>query len=259
LAESLQRDPCDEMGSGRTGVREGVLKKLTDSAGRVREIKLKMDFLKDHRELADSNRRTLDEHGVTMIDIMGSVGTGKTSLVEQLARHLKGRYRMLVLNGDLATTIDQDRVLQHGVEAIQINTGKECHLDAALVRSVLAHIDLDSFDLVLVENVGNLICPADFPLGSHKRVVVISATEGPYVVKKHPHVFAEMDFVVVNKMDLASIMGIDVPGMLQDLRLVNPHARVFPVSCREGTGITELIQELVEGTRHCTNLESRPE
>lgn len=233
--------------------------RLTDAEGRVRELELKIDFLRDHREIAENNRKLLDEHGVIMIDIMGSVGTGKTSLVEQLARHLKGRCRIMVLNGDLATTIDQDRILQHGVEAIQVNTGKECHLDAALVRGVLERLDLDNLDLLLVENVGNLICPADFPLGSHKRVVVISATEGPYVVVKHPHVFAEMDYVVINKMDLAAIMGVDVPRLVDDLRLVNPLARVFQVSCREGTGVAELIEELVEETGHCTNSGSLPE
>ncbi|MCL5958448.1 MAG: hydrogenase nickel incorporation protein HypB [Chloroflexi bacterium] len=221
------------------------MKKLTDAEGRIREIELKIDFLKDHQELAEANRKLLDEHGIIMIDIMGSVGTGKTSLVEQLARHLRESHRMVVLNGDLATTIDQDRVLQHGVQAIQVNTGKECHLDAPLVRSVLDQLDLDGLDLIIVENVGNLICPADFPLGSHRRLVVISATEGPYVAVKHPHVFAEMDYVVINKMDVAPLLGVDVAGLVRDLKSVNPRARIFEVSCKDGTGIPELIKSLI--------------
>ncbi len=221
------------------------MSKLIDAKGTAREIQLKVDFLRDHAKMAEANRELLDQHGVTMIDIMGSVGTGKTSLVEQLVRNLKGRRRVVVLNGDLATTIDRDRILAHGVEALQVNTGKECHLDAALVRTVLDGLDLDQLDLVLVENVGNLICPADFPLGSHKRLIVVSVTEGPYVAVKHPHVFAEMDYVVINKIDLASVMDVDVSRLVRDLTTVNPHAKVFQTSCKDGTGIAELIEGLV--------------
>ncbi len=227
------------------------MNKLTDARGRIREVDLRIDFLEGHRRLAEGNRQLLDEHGVVMIDIMGSVGTGKTSLVEQMVRRLRESHRLVVLNGDLATTIDQDRILQYGVDAIQINTGKECHLDAALVRAALEGLSLESLDLVLVENVGNLICPADFPLGSHKRLVVVSVTEGPYVALKHPHVFAEMDLVVINKVDLATALGIDIERLIGDLRSVNPRARVFQTSCKDGTGISELINELVGNT--CTN------
>lgn len=217
---------------------------LIDGKGKVQKIDLKMDFLESHRQLAESNRKLLNEHGATMIDIMGSVGAGKTSIVEQLVRNLKEKYRIVVLNGDLATTIDQDRVLRYGVEAIQVNTGKECHLDAALVRAVLDRLDLRSLDLVIVENVGNLICPADFPLGSHERVAVTSVTEGPYVAVKHPHVFAEMGTVVVNKIDLASVMDVDISRLIEDIRAVNPRAHIFQTSCKDGTGIPELIRHL---------------
>lgn len=221
------------------------MNELTDAQGRVQEIRLKMDFLQDHRKIAEGNRELLDKHGVTMIDIMGSVGTGKTSLVEQLVRNIKERRRVIVLNGDLATTIDQDRILRHGVEALQLNTGKECHLDAALVRAVLDRLDLDQLDLILVENVGNLICPADFPLGSHRRLIVVSVTEGPYVAVKHPHVFAEMDYIAINKVDLADIVGVDVSRLIADLKKVNPHARIYQTSCQDGTGINELVESLV--------------
>ena len=218
---------------------------LRDAKGKIQHIDLKIDFLEAHRQLAEANRKRLDEHGVTMIDIMGSVGAGKTSIVEQLVRNLKEKYRIVVLNGDLATTIDQDRILRYGVEAIQVNTGKDCHLDAALVGAVLERFDLENLDLVIVENVGNLICPADFPLGSHKRVVVTSVTEGPYVALKHPHVFSEMDYVVINKIDLATVMDVDVSRLVQDLKSVNPRAIVIQTSCKDGTGISDLIAQLV--------------
>ena len=226
------------------------MNRITDATGAVREVPIGVDVLEDLRKLAEANRRLLDDYRVTMVDVMGSVGTGKTALIEQLVQSLKETQRILVLNGDLATTIDQDRILQHGVRAIQVNTGKECHLDAALVRTILDGLDLTTIDLILVENVGNLICPADFPLGSHKRVVVTSVTEGPYVALKHPHVFAEMDYVIINKIDLASIMGVDISRLVQDLATVNPHARVFQTNSRDGTGIPELIRELVGVTKH---------
>jgi hydrogenase nickel incorporation protein HypB len=224
--------------------------RITDATGAVREVQIGVDVLEDFRKLAEANRKRLDDHGVTMIDVMGSVGTGKTAFIEQLVQSLKETQRIVVLNGDLATTIDQDRILQHGVRAVQVNTGKECHLDAALVRTILDDLDLATLDLILVENVGNLICPADFPLGSHKRVVVISVTEGPYVAVKHPHVFAEMDFVIINKIDLAPVMGVEVSKLVEDLATVNPHARIFQTNCRDGTGIQELIWELLGVVKH---------
>jgi hydrogenase nickel incorporation protein HypB len=224
--------------------------RITDATGAVREVQIGVDVLEDLRKLAEANRKRLDDHGVTMIDVMGSVGTGKTAFIEQLVQSLKETQRIVVLNGDLATTIDQDRILQHGVRAVQVNTGKECHLDAALVRTILDDLDLATLDLILVENVGNLICPADFPLGSHKRVVVISVTEGPYVAVKHPHVFAEMDFVIINKIDLAPVMGVEVSKLVEDLATVNPHARIFQTNCRDGTGIQELIWELLGVVKH---------
>lgn len=227
-----------------------MMTRVTDREGQVREIELGVDVMADIRELAEANRILLDQHNVRMIDVMGSVGTGKTALVEQIVRSLKGARRILVLNGDLATTIDQDRILQHGVSAVQVNTGKECHLDAAQVRSVLDGLNLDDLDVIIVENVGNLICPADFPLGSHKRVVVISVTEGPYVALKHPHVFAEIDYAIINKIDLASIMAVDVSRLAQDLTNVNPRIRIFQTSCRDGRGIQELVTELVGVTKH---------
>ena len=226
------------------------MNRITDAAGAVREVEIGVDVLEDLRKLAEANRKLLDDHGVTMVDVMGSVGTGKTALIEQLVQSLKETQRILVLNGDLTTTIDQDRILRHGVRAIQVNTGKECHLDAALVRTILDGLDLTTLDLIVVENVGNLICPADFPLGSHKRVVVTSVTEGPYVALKHPHVFAEMDYVIINKIDLASMMEVDISRLVQDLATVNPHARVFQTNSKDGTGIPELIRELIGFTKH---------
>lgn len=212
--------------------------------GEVFDIELEADLLKANERLAEENRRLLREHGVRAIDIMGSIGSGKTCLIEQLVQRLKKKYRIAVFNGDLTTTIDADRVKRHGVEVLQINTGRECHLDANLVRKALQRVDLGGLDLLFIENVGNLICPADFPLGSEERVVITSVTEGPYMVVKHPFIFMGADVAVINKVDLAEAMGVDTEKLGRDVKSINPNAKVVETNCRSGEGIEELINTL---------------
>ena len=212
--------------------------------GEIYDIELAEDLLKANEELAMENKRLLRRHGVKAIDVMGSIGTGKTSFIEQLVNRLKGKYRIAAIAGDLTTTIDADLIAEHGAEVIQINTGKECHLDANLVGKALKKIDLKKVDVLFIENVGNLICPAEFPLGSDKRVVVISLTEGPHMVVKHPFIFMESDVVVINKMDLVEALGVDVDKLERDVNQVNPKAKVVKASCRNGTGITDAIKAL---------------
>ena len=212
--------------------------------GEIYDIELAEDLLKANESLAEENKKLFSKHGVKVIDVMGSVGTGKTALVEQMVQKLKGKYRIAAIAGDLTTTIDADRIARHGVDVIQINTGKECHLDANLVRKALRKIDLNKIDLLIIENVGNLICPAEFHLGSDKRVVVISLTEGPNMVVKHPYTFMEADVVVINKMDLADALEADVDKLVRDARQVNPKAKIVKISCKNGTGIMEVIKAL---------------
>jgi hydrogenase nickel incorporation protein HypB len=130
------------------------------------------------------------------------------------------------------------------VQAVQINTGRECHLDANLVRKALAKVDLNAIDLIFIENVGNLICPADFPLGSDKRVVVVSVTEGPYMVVKHPFIFADTDVAVVNKIDLAGPMEVDAKKLGSDVRAINAKTSVVFTNCRTGQGVSEVASAL---------------
>ncbi len=212
----------------------------------VDKIKIEKDLLLDQQMLAAENRRILDRFNVKMIDIMGSVGTGKTSLIQQVVKQLKSNYRIVVINGDLDTTIDQERIGSCGVDAYQINTGKECHLDAVTVRGMLKQINLEQTDLILVENVGNLICPVDFPLGAHRRLMVISVTEGPYVARKHPAVFMEMEYVAINKTDLAAVMNVDVGELIRDIKGIRVNARVYPISCRQQGGLGDLATALLE-------------
>ena len=208
------------------------------------DIELEEDLLKANAKIAEENKSLLKRHKITAIDIMGSIGSGKTSLIEQIVKKLNKKYVIGVLNGDLTTTIDSDRVRKHGAKVIQINTGKECHLDANLVRKALKELDLNDVNLLLIENVGNLICPAEFPLGSSKRMVVISTTEGPYMVLKHPFIFIDASMVVINKIDLAEAMGVSVEKLEKDALSINPKAKIVKTDCRTGEGISDVIDAL---------------
>ncbi len=207
-------------------------------------MELSEDLLKANRSLAEENRRFLQKNGVRAIDIMGAIGSGKTSLIEKLVQQLKNRYKIAVFKGDLTTTIDAELIARHGVETVAINTGKECHLDANLVKKALMKLDLKNLDLLFIENVGNLICPAEFPLGSDKRVVVVSVTEGPYMVVKHPFIFMETNVVAINKVDLATAMDVDVKRLKKDVKTVNPKAIVVATNCRTGKGVEEVVKAL---------------
>ncbi len=212
--------------------------------GEVFDVELEESILKANQRLADENKELLRKHGTTAIDVMGSIGAGKTSLIEKLVKLLKHRYRIAVFKGDLTTTIDAEIIRRHGIEAIAINTGKECHLDANLVKRALLRLDLDTVDVLFIENVGNLICPAEFPLGSEKRVVVVSVTEGPYMVIKHPFIFMDAAVVVVNKVDLAEAMDVDLGKVKADVECVNPKAKVVFANCRTGEGVADVVEAL---------------
>ena len=212
--------------------------------GEIYDVELSEDLLKANKRLADENKRFLQKNGVRAIDVMGAIGSGKTSLIEKLVQQLKSRYKIAVFKGDLTTTIDAELIARHGVETVAINTGKECHLDANLVSKALQKLDLKNIDLLFIENVGNLICPAEFPLGSDKRVVVISVTEGPYMVIKHPFIFMEADVVAINKVDLAKAMGVHIKKLEKDVKTINPRATVVATNCRTGEGVEEVVKAL---------------
>ncbi len=212
--------------------------------GEIFDIELEKSVLEENQKLADENKKLLKRHGVTAIDVMGSIGAGKTSLIERLVSLIKRKHRIAVFKGDLTTTIDAEIIKRHGVEVVAINTGKECHLDANLVKKALRRLDLATIDLLFIENVGNLICPAEFPLGSEKRVVVISVTEGPYMVIKHPFIFMDAEVVAINKMDLAEAMKVDSDKLKADVKKVNPKTKVVFTNCRTGKGVDSIADAL---------------
>lgn len=217
---------------------------ITSSEGEIFDIELEIDILRENQRLASENQRILKSHNVTAIDVMGSVGSGKTSIIRSMIQRLKPKSRIAVIEGDVTTTIDSELIAAEGVPTVQVNTGKECHLDANLIQKALSRFELDHVDVLFIENVGNLICPAEFPLGSDKRLVVVSVTEGPYMVLKHPMMFHGADVVAINKVDLAVPMGVDPEKLKADIAGVNKAAIAVPTSCRNGTGIDEVIRGL---------------
>jgi len=208
------------------------------------EIDIRKDLFGANENAAALNAEIFKKHGIVAIDIMGSVGTGKTQLIESLCEHLRDKYRILMFAGDLATTIDADRVASHGVDTVQINTGTACHLDARMIRVALQKVELADYQVIFIENVGNLICPAGYSLGVDKKVVVVSVTEGPYMVRKHPLTIKHADMVIINKIDLAHALEFDIDALEADIREVDADMPVLRVSAKTGEGIDKLIEAL---------------
>lgn len=208
------------------------------------EIDLTENLLKTNDQLARENRSLFDRRHIFAVDILGSIGSGKTTVIQRLVGMLKNQYRIASIAGDLTTTIDADRIRTAGAEVIQINTGGECHLDANIVKNALAKMNLDGLDVLLIENVGNLICPAEFPVGAHQRIVVVSTTEGPYMVVKHPYILMDASMLVVNKVDLADAMQVDIDQLKRDALTIKPGLKVVFTNARTGEGVENLINGL---------------
>jgi len=208
------------------------------------DIELEKDLLAKNKGLAKENRRRFDRSNILAVDIMGSIGSGKTSLIKAILKKLGMGKKAAVIAGDLTTTIDAERIEAEGARVIQVNTGKECHLDAHLIRRAIERMKLDGVKVLFIENVGNLICPGEFPLGAHKRLVVTSVTEGPYTVIKHPYIFREADVIVLNKMDMAKPMKVNISKLERDARQVNPRASFIKTNALSGRGIPKIIEAL---------------
>lgn len=220
------------------------MKVIEFQEGESFDIELEEDLLRRNEEIAHANRQLLEKHGVLAIDVMGSIGSGKTTMIERLTSHLGESVVVGVVAGDLTTTIDAQRIEEGGAKVVEVNTGKECHLDANLVGKALEILPVEKLDLLFIENVGNLICPAEFPLGAQKRLVVISVTEGPYMVVKHPYIFRGADVVAINKVELAAPMKVDPERLKADVLAVNPDAKVVKTSLVADQGTAEVIEAL---------------
>jgi len=203
-------------------------------------------ILSANDRLAAENRARLDAAGVFSLNLMASPGAGKTSLVEHTVQRLQGKLRLTVVEGDIATSLDADRAAAAGATAIQINTGGDCHLDAVMLQAALAQLDLAQCDLLIVENVGNLICPSSFQLGTHRSVLVASTPEGDDKPYKYPGMYQGVDALVINKIDLLPYVTFDMDAFRRGVEILNPGVITFPLSCRTGEGLDAWIAWIVK-------------
>ena len=203
-------------------------------------------ILSANDQLAAQNRQLLDQHGICVLNVMASPGSGKTSLILRTIDALRGRLRVGVIEGDIASSVDADRVATKSVPVVQINTGGQCHLDAPMTWRALAQLPLDELDLIIIENVGNLICPVDFKLGEDLNVLIASAPEGDDKPYKYPGIFVAVDAVVINKVDLLPYVHFDVAAFRKLVTGMNPDVAIFEVSCETGQGIQDWVEWVVQ-------------
>ena len=198
------------------------------------------NILSANDQVAAENRSIIDRAGIYSLNIMASPGAGKTSLIEQTVHRLSGQLRIAVIDGDIATSLDADRAAAAGAAAaVQINTGSECHLDAIMLNQALKKLDLGQVDLLIVENVGNLVCPASFQLGTHQSVLIASIPEGDDKPYKYPGMYRGVDVLVVNKLDLLPYVTFNMEFFLRGIELLNPGVKTFQVSCRTDQGLED--------------------
>jgi hydrogenase nickel incorporation protein HypB len=205
----------------------------------MHEIHIGEDLRDRNIEIAEENRKLLRGKGIVTFNLMSAPGAGKTSLLVATIQRLKGKYRIAVIEGDLQTSRDAERVAELGIEVFQIETGGVCHLDASMVHSALHALDLESIEILFIENVGNLVCPAEFDLGEDARVMLLSVTEGDDKPKKYPLMFTESKLLLLNKVDLLPHVEFDLDRARNEALDINPKLEIAEISCRTGSGIDE--------------------
>ena len=210
------------------------------------DVRIEKDIYDVNNTLADNNAKLLKDHGVRAFDLLGAIGSGKTALIERLVPLLKKKgLRAGAIAGDVFGDDDFKRIVALGIPAFNVNTGKECHLDAHLVEHAIDHLPLNDIDILFIENVGNMVCPTDFRLGAEKRIVMVSTTEGDDVVNKHPMMFRDCTIGVINKVDLAPLVGANIGRMESDIHRYNPRMPVFLTNLKTGDGIAALLDTIL--------------
>jgi hydrogenase nickel incorporation protein HypB len=197
-----------------------------------------------NERIAAENRKLFDEKKIYVINLMSSPGAGKTSLVEKTILALKDCYRIAVIEGDIQDTYDADRVAALGIPAVQINTGGACHIDGNMIREALPALDLGNIELLISENVGNLVCPAEFKIGENAKVMILSTPEGADKPAKYPLMFQESAVMIINKIDLKPYVDFDLEKARRDALALNRNLKIFEVSCKTGQGLENWIQWL---------------
>lgn len=210
----------------------------------MKQISVKRNILNTNDEIAKKNRDILKEKGIFTINMLGSPGAGKTSVLEQIIMRFKDDINMTVIEGDLYTTKDAERIEKHGVDVLQVNTGGGCHLDASMIEEAMGHIEISDLDFLVIENVGNLVCPASYDLSEDIKVTVLSITEGNDKPLKYPSMFQRSEILIVNKVDLLEYTNFSMDELYKDIKSLNENIEIFEVSCTNGTGIDELVSSL---------------
>ncbi len=194
-------------------------------------------ILEKNEGIATHNRERFTAHGVYVLDLMASPGAGKTSTILATIGALRDRYRIAVIEGDIASRVDAERIASHGIPAVQINTGGACHLEADMIERAVDTLDLNALDLIIIENVGNLVCPTDFDLGEHAKVMILSVPEGHDKPLKYPGIFQVSEAVILNKYDTLSMFDFDEGAFRDAVTRLNPRAPIFPISATRGEGV----------------------
>ncbi|WP_040208554.1 hydrogenase nickel incorporation protein HypB [Neobacillus jeddahensis] len=203
------------------------------------KVTLRTDVLTNNNKAAEFNRELFQNTKTLVMNLMSSPGAGKTTLLEETVRVLAGKYRIAVIEGDLATERDADRIRAMGARAVQINTHGGCHLDARMVAAALGELDLDEIDILFIENVGNLVCPSGYDLGQKHKVAVLSVPEGNDKIPKYPQMFMRTELVLLNKLDLLPYLDFSVEEAKRDLAEINPKSNLLPLSARTQEGMHE--------------------
>lgn len=212
------------------------------------------NILEVNERLAQENRHIFDAKKILVLNLMSSPGAGKTSVLERTAEALQGRYTMAVIEGDIQSSFDAERLQRKGVQAVQINTDGACHLDSNMIRTAMESLQLDAVDVLVIENVGNLVCPAEFNLGEHHKVTILSVAEGDDKPIKYPLMFQISSVLLVNKVDLLPYVDCDLQAIHQRAKQLNPTQEIFDISCRTGEGLEAWTAWLEARIRERKNL-----
>ena len=212
----------------------------------IKVITIKEDIFGANDEKAKKNQNEFDKHNILAVNVMSSPGAGKTSLILNTIKGMRNDARIAVIEGDVASSVDAEKVHAQGIPVVQINTAGGCHLDANMMKSAMNNLPLNDIDLLFIENVGNLICPAEFALGEHKRVIIASLPEGDDKPHKYPLMFTEADVVLLNKADLLPYLDFDIDAFQRAVTGLNPDVRILQISCKTGEGLQDWFSWLLE-------------
>jgi len=219
-------------------------RKLATDVNRDEVIRTQKQVGNQNDIIAENIQSKLKRNNIKSFDFVGAIGAGKTFLLERLSEKLVPENNVLVICGDITTRVDADRIQKKEADTIQINTGRECALNAYHIDKIIKNVELQKYNIVFVENVGNLICPSEFILGMDKRITVVSTTEGEWVIEKHPLLFKMSDIAIINKIDLAERLGTNIDKMIADAKKINPNIKVVLTSAKTGEGVDELMREM---------------